>query len=372
MKLPKLYKRNTNGSIQEWEIEVKGDSFFTREGLVGGAITESKPTICESKNVGQSNERSPEEQAFSEAKAKWQKQKDKGYVEDKERIDTPDTKGYKPMLAHKLEDYKDELVYPVFGQRKSDGIRCIISKDGAWTRNGKDIVTVPHIQNALLPFFDRHPKSVLDGELYNHEFHDDFNKIASLVKKTKPSIEDIFEAQDKVQYHIYDAIRIGTLTDKDKFSERSKLIKQELKNVDYIHIVETYTIKSEADIQKMHDKFVEEGYEGLMVRQDGAYQQKRSKLLLKFKHFQTEEFIVTDIESGRGNKANLAATVHFRTHKGKPFSAGIIGDEDFCKKLLYCREEYIGKPATVKYFNYTPDEIPRFPKVTEFDRQDNI
>lgn len=370
MKLPVLYKRNTNGSTQQWSIHIVNNQFYTREGLVNGAITESKPTICEVKNEGQSNERSPEKQAEFEAKAKWKKQRERGYVEDIAQIDTPDIEGFKPMLAHKLEDYEEGLVYPLYAQRKSDGIRCIISKDGAWTRNGKVVLTIPHIQNALKPVFEKYPETVLDGELYNHDLHADFNKIASLVKKTKPSIEDLFESEEKVQYHVYDAIRIGNLTENDNFIDRSKLIKQILNKVEHIHIVETYTVKNREQIDEMHSKFVEEGYEGLMLRCNAPYQQKRSKYLLKYKHFDSDEFTVLDIVEGRGNRANMAATVYFRTHEGKPFSAGIIGDESFCKDLLYKKEEYIGKLATVKFFKYTPDVVPRFPKVVEFNRSD--
>ena len=46
---------------------------------------------------------------------------------------------YEPMLAQKFEKYKDKLSWPVITQRKSDGIRAVITKDGAMSRMGKSI-----------------------------------------------------------------------------------------------------------------------------------------------------------------------------------------------------------------------------------------
>ena len=57
------------------------------------------------------------------------------------------------------------------------------------SRNGKPIVSAPHISDSLKKFFTQYPSIVLDGELYNHKFKNDFNKIMSLVKKTKPTKE---------------------------------------------------------------------------------------------------------------------------------------------------------------------------------------
>ena len=136
-----------------------------------------------------------------------------------------------------------------------------------------------------------------------------------------------------------------------------------LKNIKYIHIVETLILKSADEIIPMHDKFVEDGYEGLMIRLDKPYQNKRSRYLLKYKCFDTEEFTILGIEAGRGNKATMAAFMRFRTKDRKPFRAGINSDETECREFLNNKEDYIGKLATVKYFRYTPDNIPRFPKV---------
>ena len=110
--LPKLYSRNTKGGIQEWTVFIDGDTYFTEAGQVGGAITKSKPTVCEAKNTDKANATTGNTQAFAEAHSKWQKQKDKGYTEDISKVDEAQEIFFKPMLAHKYDDHKDKIQWP--------------------------------------------------------------------------------------------------------------------------------------------------------------------------------------------------------------------------------------------------------------------
>ena len=109
------------------------------------------------------------------------------------------------MLAHKYEGWQG----PCFSQPKLDGIRCIATSEGLFSREGKEFVAAPHIQQALEDVFDKHPGVVFDGEFYNHDYHDDFNAIVSAVKRTKPSSEDLEVSAKLVQYHVYDLPSIG-------------------------------------------------------------------------------------------------------------------------------------------------------------------
>ena len=114
--LPTLYKFDTKGKLREWTMVIEQDSFHAVKGLVGGKLTEDKPRFCEAKNVGRSNETSPEQQAENEAQSKWQKKIDSGYGETEEQA--KEKKFYEPMLAHKYEDRKGELELPLFCQPK--------------------------------------------------------------------------------------------------------------------------------------------------------------------------------------------------------------------------------------------------------------
>ena len=107
---------------------------------------------------------------------------------------------------------------------------------------------------------------------------------------------------------------------------------------------------------------IELGYEGSMLRKDAPYEQKRSKTLLKRKDFKDAEFECVRIEEGLGNWAGLAKRVVCRLPDGREFGAGIRGTQARAKELL--NETH--KQVTVRFFDYTPDGIPRFPVVTAF------
>jgi len=364
---PTLYKRTKTGAKQQWTIYVKGNTFYTIEGLVDGKLTTSKPTFCSGKNIGRSNETAAEEQAKKEAQAKWDRKVEKNYTTDINKIDNVNMY-YEPMLAHKFENYKHKIHYPVITQRKSDGIRAIITENCAMSRNGKQHKTVDHILKALQPFFKKYPDAILDGELYSHRLHDDFNKITSLIRKQKPTKLQLEESKNIVEFHCYDVPRIGKYNENDLFSKRYELMQAELKKDKYkkvIKVVENIECKSEEEVKKQHDIFVSKGYEGIIIRIDGPYYNKRTKNLLKYKIFETEEYILLDIREGKGNKKGLAAHADFKTNEGKRFTANIKGTTEWRKKLLKEKKtnknNIIGKQATVKYFNLTPDNLPRFP-----------
>ena len=101
----------------------------------------------------------------------------------------------KPMLAYKLNENKIDWDKPVYMQPKLDGVRCLFTKDGAFSRTGKQFMNVKHIEESLKDYFEQNPAMVLDGELYNHNLRNDFEKIISLVRKQKPTDEDRSEAR---------------------------------------------------------------------------------------------------------------------------------------------------------------------------------
>ena len=70
---PTLYKYDSRGLVQEWTIWVQGNKFWTVEGVKGGKLTTSEPTVCFGKNVGRANETTDKEQAIKEAQSKFQK-----------------------------------------------------------------------------------------------------------------------------------------------------------------------------------------------------------------------------------------------------------------------------------------------------------
>ena len=360
MQKPTLYARTQTGAIQQWTIFYDKTSYWTEYGQVGGKIQKTKPSLVEETNAGRANARTLAQQAAFEANAQWKKKKESGYFESIEDIDQ-DT-FVEPMLAKNYESYKSKLSFPLYSQPKLDGCRCIVTNRGMFSRNGKPFVSCPHIFEALKPLFDKDPSLVFDGELYNHELKHDFNKIMSLIKKTKPTAADLAESKRIVQYWVYDLVDC-----KLKFSQRQKNLLSYITDESISHViqpVETVCVSLHAELDDLYASYMSDGYEGQMIRLDGKYENKRSKLLLKRKEFQDREYKILDVIEGVGNKAGMAGAMVFRTDDGHEFNSNIKGTREFITELWTQRKSLIGRMATVQYFNLTPDkQIPRFPYV---------
>ena len=320
MKLETIYKKTKTGATQEWTIEVVGNKYRTHSGQVGGVITTNEWTIVYGKNTGKLNETTDKEQTMKEAVAKRTKKLESGYFENIKHINK--TQYFEPMLASKWEDSKDKITYPIFSQPKLDVIRCIVTKDGMFSRNGKPIISAPHIFESLKPLFEAYDNIVLDGELYADKFANDFNKIVSLVKKTKPTDADLKESKKNIEYHIYDlpssdknfvhrAYDLGIL-----FETRSELHP-------HCKLVDTRKVKDENSVMEQYELLVDAGYEGQILRTNGKYENKRSKFLLKHKSFIDEEYTIIGVCEGEGNKTNMVGYMTFETADGKPFKSNV-------------------------------------------------
>ena len=361
-----LYKRDSKGGVRIWKGEVaeENTNYFWRaiSGLEDGKLVESGWKIVEQKNVGKANETSLQGQAEAEMLADFKKKLERGYFRSKEDIDNFDK--IKPMLASKYEDAKIDFEKNVYyTQPKLDGIRCIARRDGLWSRAGKEILAVPHIMDHLKVFFDKYPNAILDGELYNHQLRDDFNKITSLVRKTKPTAEDIAEAKELVQYHVYDVIQMPDKEEK-KFSDRIDWFYSQGFS-DSVQAVETRRVLDQDQIDRNYGDDLEDGFEGQMIRVDAVYEQnKRSKSLIKRKEFLTDEFPVIGIEEGKGNWAGHIKRFILSLPDGTQFGAGVRGTQDTMKAMFESNEQ--PSWCTLRYFTPTPDGIPRFPVVIDW------
>ena len=356
-----IFKLDSKKKTRIWFMEQEDNKYRTTSGLADGKQTTTAWTIVGGKNLGRSNETSGEEQATSEVEAHYAKKLRVDYHHSIETI--KEDKIFKPMLAAKWEDVQGKIDYAeqtVFVQPKLDGIRCIATKDGMFTRGGKVIYGAPHINEELIPLFEKFPELILDGELYNHELKDDFNQIVSMVKKAKPNAVDLDISKDMVQYHVYDCAVSGL-----SFSERYADLQELLGEADPYTIVcvDTKVATNEVEIDDIYARYIELGYEGGIVRLDGEYQQKRSNLLLKRKDFDDEEFEITRIEEGKGNWSGVAKRVFFRDHQNgnEECGAGLAGDRESAREILMNADEYIGKKVTIQFFKRTPDGVPRFP-----------
>ena len=100
-----------------------------------------------------------------------------------------------------------------------------------------------------------------------------------------------------------------------------------------------------------------------MGRNEGPYENKRSSTLLKRKDFIDEEYTMLGYEEGKGNRSGTIKHLKFKNKDGKEFNSNVKGTFEYLTELLEQADELIGKQATIKYFNLTPDGVPRFPYV---------
>ena len=364
--LDPLYKRDSKGKVRIWTMEVGFNSddeagIRTISGLVDGQKVTSAWNLTEAKNVGRSNATTAKTQAEFEAQAEWTKNVDKEYFVDVNAIDS--YTAFKPMLAH---DFTKTPVTSGITQPKLDGIRMVVNTRGLYSRSNKEIVAVPHIAEALAEFIKDHPTVTLDGELYNHELKDNFQKITSLVRKTvNLGADELAESKELVQYHIYDMFDSANpdMTFMQRYNWIQKNVHLVNKKAVGIHLVASAICETSEEIDVMYGEYTTAGYEGQMVRQDTVYENKRSKGLLKRKEFITEEYQVVEVHEGQGNWAGYAKRLTLKMPNGTTFSSGIRGSQAQLKTLL---ENPNIDWATCRYFELSNDGVPRFPVTIDY------
>tara|TARA_R100001086_G_scaffold120614_3_gene62093 strand:- start:982 stop:2202 length:1221 start_codon:yes stop_codon:yes gene_type:complete len=383
---PTLFKMDSKGKIRSWRIEAAGDSYRTLSGLHGGKITVSKWSKCEP-----ASQETAEEQAIFEAKAELKKKLDREYYDNLADAQSGVPKMFKPMLAKDYEkEGKKVDAYIASGGRlyiqpKLDGLRCVFTKAGGKSRQNQEYKSVAHITALLERFFERYPGAVLDGELYNHEFKAEFEKITSLARREEFNAEQLEQVQAMLQYHIYDGFLTQEAKDQPFLKRFSNVVRAltecgvELASGEKggtINIVSSLATSAPDKVEKFHARFLEDGYEGTIIRMNVGYENKRTEALLKYKSFQTEEFKVLAVEEGNGNWSGAAKRIQIGNLDGSPFydpdgkeiecHAGMRGTYDAGVEFLKDADKYIGGEVTIRYFGKTNGGLPRFPVAIDF------
>ena len=266
----------------------------------------------------------------------------------------------KPMLAHKFNNSRVDWSKPVYIQPKLDGVRCLFTKNGAFSRTGKQFKNLAHIELVLIPFFKQYPDVVLDGELYNHELKHDFEKIISLVRKQKPTADDRLEAKQLVQFHVYDYFN-GVIYDSYK-TRMHQLVNSAIYDVQ-IKYVPAYLVDSYNYARDLHATFLSEGYEGSIIRLDGLYKHGRSYDLMKFKDFSDTEATIIGYETGKGKRTGTLGKFIMLDDEGVEFGCppGKGYNYKDLAEMLNNITDYIGKRATFTYFQRTQAGSYRHP-----------
>ncbi|MCA1800175.1 MAG: hypothetical protein LC650_02670 [Actinobacteria bacterium] len=349
---PTLYYTNNSGKTYEWKVWADNDSIYTEYGGVGDKkqVSEKRATP---KNVGRSNGTTAEEQAVLEAEALWVYNRDRKYSETLEGAQITDK--LRPMLAKKLGKLKDEM-FPVHVQPKLDGVRCLIQVDGdeveMVSRSGKPIENCDHIAAQLREM--NLPPTVIDGELYLHGAT--FQQITKLVKKYRPG------ESETIDFAYYDSYTKATKDlpwgTRHQFNEES------------LNVYSLYsTIAEDLDqIHYAHQDALNKGFEGSIIRisnglkdKDMAYKPGgRSSSLLKLKDFLDAEYKIVGYTDGIG-KFEGCVIYECETEDGSTFSVVPKGTMEERRDWYNNADSDIGKLLTVRFFERTEDNIPRFP-----------
>ena len=272
----------------------------------------------------------------------------------------------KPMLAHKFDKSRVDWSHPVYIQPKLDGVRCLIKRVSdfpdqeqlasfsvkAYSRTGKEFKNIKHILDSLKPFFFHQPDVILDGELYNHDLKDDFEKIISLVRKQKPTDDDILDAKNLTQFHCYDYFD-GVQYDSYK-TRMNNLVTSDIYNY-CVKYVQAKPVDSYHYARILHKEYLEAGYEGSIIRLDGLYKHGRSYDLMKFKDFSDTEATIIGYETGKGKRTGTIGKFLMQDDDGNKFGCPIGKGYDFAarKNILNNIHDYMGKRATFTYFQRT-------------------
>ena len=269
---------------------------------------------------------------------------------------------HKPMLAYPVSAKPIDYSKPVFIQPKLDGVRCLIQYDNgvvtAYSRTGKVWKNIEHITLSLYKFFDKHPNVVLDGELYNHDFRNDFEQIISMVRKTKPTDEDRRKSRLNVQFHCYDIVN-----KRMKFSTRDNWISKYLIGNWCIKHVPTRKVTTESGAKLVHQEHLKAGYEGSIVRLDTPYQCKRSHSLRKFKDFSDAEANIVGYEEGKGKRTGTLGKFIMQDDDGNQFGCPPGKGHNYKDLAVMLIEihKYMGQRATFTYFERTKAGSYRHP-----------
>jgi DNA ligase-1 len=320
-----------------------------------------------SKNQGRANETTGDMQAQKEAKAAMAKKlKSGGYWENEADIDK--VRFFEPMLAYKLVDYKDDVIYPTMVDRKYNGGRVVANREGLKTRKGETYQTIPHIWESIESLFKQFPYLVIDGEGYNHTLRFKLNQLMSILntkKSTKITSDFLAHSKQLVRYYVYDGYGFTVngveITKETPCIERREALKAFLAGVQYIEVVPHEMADSEESVMKLYDGYVEDGYEGAIIRNPKAeYQNKRTKDLLKVKPLDDAEFVITGVEPGVGNWAGKAKRIWFKDQAGKTFKGSFKGSMEQAAKFLEEKNKWIGQTVTVHYNGLTEYGVPNY------------
>ncbi|MFC1746502.1 hypothetical protein ACFL35_21090 [Candidatus Riflebacteria bacterium] len=355
MKFKTLYHKDKKGKIRSWRVWTDRGKIHTEHGLLDGK-KQISTVIAKPKNVGRANATTAEEQADKEAAALHLYKLERKYALSPEAAETP-SEGV--MLAHEYQKKIKKVSYPLDISPKLDGIRFstrltekALNVPVITSRSGKVFEHMMHIQTELSSVMSNN--MMLDGEGYIHGL--EFRLISRLIKKYRPG------ESEAVKYYIFDLVDMENRN--LVWEERKENLATFFKDREFNHLVyvPSYRCESLKDLHKYEDQFVDDGYEGAIIRLYGGKYEfgHRSDHLLKFKRYEDAEFKIIGHKFGKGKCAKCVIWV-CETKESYIFDVMPKGTMEEREKWGSKAKEYYGKYLKVKYKSFSSKGIPREP-----------
>ncbi len=359
--LPILYGVSRVGKVKQWHAKVEGNlnetaTIIIKSGYVGQKIREIPKVVKKGKNIGKANETTPFEQALFQIQSSWNGKRDQNY-----ELEQMDPNNYIPrlMLPQLAKGVgKGKIVYPAYIQPKLNGVCNLgeIAKQSPalaniilhHSRGGHLFETLQHLDKWLL---ELNAPAPTHGELYVHGWS--LQKIGSYTKKIK-------QDQHMLEYWLYD---LAWLT--MPFDARMEWIFQHVEKLGAdcpIKITPTEMVNNYAEAKVFHDKCVQDGFEGAMLKNaKGMYIfQYNSNDLEKVKDYEDDEFEIIGGKEGTGTDEGCVV-YRCRTESGGEFDARPRGTVEDRKQMFIDLPNDIGKMLTVRFAEYSEDGIPLQP-----------
>lgn len=374
---PPIFSKDKNDKTRVWKATVF--CFLTSNvamavishGILDGKLQVDTRQYTEGKNIGKRNETTPLDQCVQEVEKKLQDKIEKEGYSTSDNTPTEHKYGRKifPMLANKYEPSNSTtskkrmgIVFPCFVQPKLDGLRCVVYLNRTGdnpiyqSRTGGYFAVLEHLNDSIMQLLSRNPNLILDGELYTTEIP--FEELAGIIKKKKLTESDKQKIKC-VQYHVYDLVMPST-TFQDRLSIIQQIIPDELNSG--VKKVATYLTDTEDMFREKFGEYVEQGFEGIMLRNMmGFYRENyRSNDLMKYKEFFEAEYPIVDFREAMGRDAGTVVW-ECETPDGRRFSVRPRGTQEARRAWFNRGASFVGKQLTVIYQELSEMGVPRFP-----------
>lgn len=354
-----LYSLDKRDKVRVWNIQVTesgANRVHVRKtyGILDMKQTSVQTLIKAGKNIGKSNETTLVQQGIAEAKSLIEKQKDAGYVEDRDNL-RRSADVFLPMLASDYNKMGKKMKFPCYCQPKLDGVRMVLGKMHGKivmkTRTGKDVKFLDHIKDEVEVFI---PEGVfLDGEVFSQD--KTFEEISGNFRKEQASDADM-------KFYVFDSFDINSIS--LTFEQRIQWLHEFFLLHKFVHSiqVETKEMETAEGVDSAHNAYVESGHEGIILRASGGVYElnTRSKNLQKYKKFFTDEFKIVGVQAGKGRDEDTGIFI-VEIEPGKIFRCRPKGTLEYRKEIWSHRSDYIGKMLTVQYQEKTAEGSIRFP-----------